>query len=178
MTKQGVGAIRNNILGGAIGEPEKIGPAELRIAAATALRNTHKAECFDFADCWADGMTVNAILLEIVVGDRQVTGVLPAVMSQLNLNATEDTSRRQTQCSECRQLDHLDKAGCKLSADRAPTVLAVAHGSACLEVPRMPWRCPPRRRRQLVPPEHPTRSRLLQAGKSFDAHEASCVGLY
>jgi hypothetical protein len=69
----------------AIGEAELVWPPELPVASATALRDLDEAQRRQLAQGGSDGLAMDAIALDVVIGERQLAVVVAAVMRQLDL---------------------------------------------------------------------------------------------
>ena len=52
-----------------IGQPELVRPAPLRVAGASPFCDLNKSKGLDLTDRWGDGVPVDAVLDELVVGD-------------------------------------------------------------------------------------------------------------
>jgi hypothetical protein len=95
---------------GLVRQPEEVRPSEALVAGAAALGHLDEAERFQLAHPGPDGMAVDAVLLELVVGHREATVVFAGVASQLDLDACEDAMRRKGQHAERWRFLHLEEA--------------------------------------------------------------------
>jgi hypothetical protein len=73
-------------------------------------RDLQKAEGDRFADSRANGLPIDAELLELIVGDWKAPVLLglPTVMRELDLKSIQQTPRGQAQDAIRRRLQHLD----------------------------------------------------------------------
>jgi hypothetical protein len=76
-------------------QEEKIGLAVVGISSASALCNPDEAERLCFADSRRHGIVVNAVVDEVLFGNRQATVVVAAMMGEFDLNARNDSMCRQ-----------------------------------------------------------------------------------
>jgi hypothetical protein len=70
-----------------IGEPELVRAAELAISGAAALCDFYEPERDQLANGRGDSVPVNAIFLELLIRNRQLSVVRAGVMAQLDLDA-------------------------------------------------------------------------------------------
>jgi hypothetical protein len=74
-------------------QKELVGLAMFGIAASAVL-DADKAESLAFADCRRYPVVVDAVLDEVLLGDRQAAVLFPAVVKMLDFDAVEDAVTR------------------------------------------------------------------------------------
>jgi hypothetical protein len=80
---------RGDVVGINRGQPEQIGLAVFGIASAAAFGDFQKAECDGLANCRSYRVAVDAVFVEIFVGDRELAVVAAAVFGKFNRDAVE-----------------------------------------------------------------------------------------
>ena len=80
----------------AIRQSELVRPAPFGITSPAVFGNFDEAQDLQLADCWPYGVTANPIVNELVIGDRQSTVIVSAVVGQLDLKAGKDAMGAET----------------------------------------------------------------------------------
>jgi hypothetical protein len=117
-------AVAWEVFGVTIRETKKIGRTKFGISGAAVFGDDNKSQSDAFADRWRDGVPINSVVLKVLVGDRQPTIVVAAVVRHLDFKATEYPLPGETKHPICRRLQHLYQASCKLTAYRIPSLQA------------------------------------------------------
>jgi hypothetical protein len=77
-----------------VGQPKQVRCAKFGIAGAAALGNLNKPERHAFPNSGTNCVAVNAVLMKVLIRDRQVAIVLAAVVRELDLEAIKHAARR------------------------------------------------------------------------------------
>src|SRR5271154_3972415 len=92
-----VGAVAHRALGLAIGQAVLVGAAILTVPGAAVLGDLDKPKRLHLADRRADGVTMDVIFHELVIGDGEVAVLLAAVLHVLDLDAVEHPAGREAE---------------------------------------------------------------------------------
>ena len=100
-----------------VGEPKLVWRAKLSISSDALFGDLEKAQCNAFTDGRTDGVSMDAVLYEIIVGDRQLAVIVPTVMPEFYFDTRQNAVTGKTKYPICGQFQHANGAGRELLAD-------------------------------------------------------------
>ena len=104
-----------------MGQRKHIGNAPFGVTGSTFLCNPNETQSFGFSDCRCNGVAVNAVVLEVLEGHRQLAVFPAAVVGVLDLDTINYAACGKAENAMGGRFQHFNGLPCKLTGNLVST---------------------------------------------------------